>query len=171
MGFTVGNVKKAVSKGVEVESFLTLGEGVFLTAGATYADARYDDDLLPANAHLENQRLTQSPLWQSSVSLFLDRPIPSTELHWTFNLNWSHIGRANTGSDLDPEKWRDAYDLFNAQLGIKSAGGRYEAILWGRNLGDKRVNTLVFDSVFQNGSWHTFLNPPRTYGLTLKANM
>lgn len=171
LGFTVGNVKKAVSKGVEVESFLTLGEGVFLTAGATYADARYDDDLLPANVHLENQRLTQSPLWQSSVSLFLDRPIPSTELRWTFNLNWSHIGRANTGSDLDPEKWRDAYDLFNAQLGIKSAGGRYEAIFWGRNLGDKRVNTLVFDSVFQNGSWHTFLNPPRTYGLTLKANM
>ena len=171
LGFTVGNVKKAVSKGVEVESFLTLGEGVSLTAGATYADARYDDDLLPANAHLENQRLTQSPLWQSSVSLFLDRPIPNTGLRWTFNFNWSHIGRANTGSDLDPEKWRDAYDLFNAQLGVKSADSRYEAVLWGRNLSDKRVNSLVFDSVFQGGSWHTFLNTPRTYGLTLKANM
>ena len=170
-GFTVGNVKEAVAKGVEVESFLTLAEGVFLTAGATYADARYDDDLLPANAHLQGKRLTQSPLWQSSVSLFLDQPIPSTELRWTFNLNWSHIGRANTGSDLDPEKWRDAHDLFNAQLGVKSANGRYEAVFWGRNLGDKRVNTLVFDSVFQGGSWHTFLNPPRTYGLTLKANM
>ena len=171
LGFTVGNVKEAVAKGVEVESFLTLTEGVFLTAGATYADARYDDDLLPANAHLQGKRLTQSPFWQSSVSLFLDQPIPSTELRWTFNINWSHIGRANTGSDLDPEKWRDAHDLFNAQLGVKSANGRYEAVFWGRNLGDKRVNTLVFDSVFQGGSWHTFLNPPRTYGLTLKANM
>ena len=171
LGFTVGNVKEAVAKGVEVESFLTLTEGVFLTAGATYADARYDDDLLPANAHLQGKRLTQSPFWQSSVSLFLDQPIPSTELRWTFNINWSHIGRANTGSDLDPEKWRDAHDLFNAQLGVKSASGRYEAVFWGRNLGDKRVNTLVFDSVFQGGSWHTFLNPPRTYGLTLKANM
>ena len=171
LGFTVGNVKEAVAKGVEVESFLTLTEGVFLTAGATYADARYDDDLLPANTHLQGKRLTQSPFWQSSVSLFLDQPIPSTELRWTFNINWSHIGRANTGSDLDPEKWRDAHDLFNAQLGVKSANGRYEAVFWGRNLGDKRVNTLVFDSVFQGGSWHTFLNPPRTYGLTLKANM
>ena len=104
LGFTVGNVKEAVAKGVEVESFLTLTEGVFLTAGATYADARYDDDLLPANAHLQGKRLTQSPFWQSSVSLFLDQPIPSTELRWTFNINWSHIGRANTGSDLDPEK-------------------------------------------------------------------
>lgn len=48
---------------------------------------------------------------------------------------------------------------------------RYEAVLWGRNLSDKRVNSLVFDSVFQNGSWRTFLNTPRTYGLTLKANI
>ena len=52
LGFTVGNVKKVVSSGVELESFLTLTDGVFLTAGATYTDARYDDDLVPANATL-----------------------------------------------------------------------------------------------------------------------
>ena len=27
------------------------------------------------------------------------------------------------------------------------------------------MNMLVFDSVFQTGSWHTFVNPPRTFGL------
>ena len=171
LGFTVGNVKKVISSGVEVESFLTLGNGVFLTAGATYTDARYDDDLVPANAHLADRRLTQSPLWQSSASLFVDREIPNTNFRWVLNLNWSHIGEVNTGSDLDPEKFREAFDLFNAQVGIKTADGRYEAIVWGRNLGDKRLNTLVFDSVFQGGSWHTFVNPPRLYGLTLKANL
>ena len=61
LGFTVGNVKKVVSSGVELESFLTLGEGVFLTMGATYTDARYDDELAPGNAHLADKRLTQSP--------------------------------------------------------------------------------------------------------------
>ena len=171
LGFTVGNVKKVITSGVEVESFLTLGDGVFLTAGATYTDARYDDDLVPANAHLADRRLTQSPLWQSSASLFVDREIPNTNFRWVLNLNWSHIGEVNTGSDLDPEKVREAFDLFNAQVGIKTADGRYEAIVWGRNLGDKRLNTLVFDSVFQGGSWHTFVNPPRLYGLTLKANL
>ena len=171
LGFTVGNVKKVISSGVEVESFLTLGEGVFLTAGATYTDARYDDGLAPGNAHLEDRRLTQSPLWQSSASFFVDREIPNTNFRWVLNLNWSHIGEVNTGSDLDPEKVREAFDLFNAQVGIKTADGRYEAIVWGRNLADKRVNMLVFDSVFQGGSWHTFVNPPRLYGLTLKANL
>ena len=172
LGFIVGNVKKAISSGVEVESFLTLGEGIFLTAGATYTDARYDDELAPINAHLEDKRLTQSPLWQASASFFLDREIPNTGFRWMANANWSHVGEVNTGSDLDhPQKVRAAFNFFNAQLGIKTADGRYEVLVWGRNLSDKRMNILVFDSVFQRGSWHTFVNAPRTYGVTLKASL
>ena len=172
LGFTVGNVKKAVSSGVEVESFLTLADGVFLTAGATYNDARYGDDLLPNNAHLADRRLTQSPLWQASASLFLDREIPNTNFRWMANANWSHVGEVNTGSDLDhPQKVREAFNMFNAQLGIKTAEGRYEVIVWGRNLTDRRLNSLVFDSVFQGGSWHTFINEPRTYGVTVRAHL
>ena len=171
LGFTVGNVKEVTSQGLEVESVLALGGGVFLTAGFTYADARYGDDLIPANAHLEGNRMTQSPLWQSSVSVFLDREIPNSSWRFLLNANWSHIGEANTGSDLDPEKVRAALNLLNAQFGVRSADGRYEAIVWGRNLTDKQTNFLVFDSVFQGGSWHTFVNPPRTAGVTLKISL
>ena len=169
LGFTVGNVREAITKGVEVESSLALGGGLFVTAGATYADARYGNDLIPANAHLEGNRLTQSPLWQGSASLFVDREIPGTIWRWRSNLNFSHVGAVNTGSDLDPEKVRGAFNLYNANVGVGTADGRYEAILWGRNLADKRTNALVFDSVFQSGSWHTWVNPPRAFGLTLKA--
>ena len=171
LGFTVGNVKEVTSQGLEVESVLALGGGVFLTAGFTYADARYGDDLIPANAHLEGNRMTQSPLWQSSVSVFLDREIPNSSWRFLLNANWSHIGEANTGSDLDPEKVRAALNLLNAQFGVRSADGRYEAIVWGRNLTDKQTNFLVFDSVFQGGSWHTFVNPPRTAGVTLRISL
>ena len=171
LGFTVGNVRKAISKGVEVESSLALGGGLFVTAGATYADARYGDNLVPANAHLESNRLTQSPLWQGSASLFVDREIPGTNWRWWSNLNWSHVGAVNTGSDLDPEKVRGAFNLYNANVGVGTADGRYELILWGRNLTNKRTNMLVFDSVFQPGSWHTWVNAPRMFGLTLKARL
>ena len=171
LGFTVGNVKEAISKGVELESSLALGGGMLLTAGATYADARYGDDLAAAHAQLEGKRLTQSPLWQGSASLFIDRDIPGTSWRWWSNLNWSHVGEVNTGSDLDPEKVRGAFNLYNANVGVGTADGRYELILWGRNLADKRTNSLVFDSVFQPGSWHTWVNAPRTFGLTLKARL
>ena len=170
LGFTVGNVKEVTSKGVEVESMMALGGGAYLTAGLTYADARYGEGLVPANSHLEGKRVTQSPLWQSSVSAFVERDLTDD---WRFlvNVNWSHIGQANTGSDLDPEKVRGAFNLVNAQFGVRRGDGRYEAILWGRNLTDKTTNFLVFDSVFQGGSWHTFVNPPRMAGITVKINL
>ncbi len=172
LGFTVGNVKKVVSSGMELESFAVLGDGVFLTAGVTYTDARYGENLVAGNAYLADRRLTQSPLWQSSASFFVDRELGAAGLRGLFNLNWSYVSEVNTGSDLDhPQKVRKGYGLFNAQVGLKTTDGRYEVVVWGRNLADKRVNTLVFDSVFQAGSWHTFINPPRTYGLTLKANL
>ena len=53
---------------------------------------RYGDDLSGGNAVLSDRRLTQSPLWQSSASLFLDKQLPGAELRWMMNLNWSHVG-------------------------------------------------------------------------------
>ena len=115
--------------------------------------------------------MTQSPLWQSSMSVFVDREIPNSDWRFILNGNWSHIGEANTGSDLDPEKVRAAMNLLNAQFGVRSEDGRYEAVIWGRNLTDKTSNFLVFDSVFQGGSWHTFVNPPRMAGVTLRISL
>ena len=62
-------------------------------------------------------------------------------------------------------------NLLNAQFGVRSEDGRYEAVIWGRNLTDKTSNFLVFDSVFQGGSWHTFVNPPRMAGVTLRISL
>ena len=169
LGFTVGNVKEAVARGVEIESSFAPSSDLYLTAGVTYADTRYGDDLVAANAHLAGKRLTQSPLWQSSVSAFFERDLPGTGWRFLANANWFHIGEVNTGSDLDPEKFREGFGLVNAQVGVRTSDGRYEVMAWGRNLADRRMNMLVFDSVFQAGSWHTFVNPPRTFGLRARA--
>ena len=170
LGFTVGNVKEAVARGVEIESSFAPSGDLYLTAGVTYTDARYADGLVPANAHLAGKRLTQSPLWQSSLSAFFERDLPAAGWRFLANANWSYIGEVNTGSDLDPEKFREGFGLVNAQVGVRTSDGRYEVIAWGRNLTDRRMNMLVFDSVFQTGSWHTWVNPPRTFGLKVRAN-
>ena len=171
LGFTVGNVKEAAARGVEIESIFAPSADLYLTAGVTYADTRYGDDLADANVHLAGKRLTQSPLWQGSLSAFFERDLPGTGWRFLANANWSYIGEVNTGSDLDPEKFREGFGLVNAQTGVRTSDGRYEVIAWGRNLTDRRMNMLVFDSVFQAGSWHTFLNPPRTFGLKVRANL
>ena len=59
-----------------------------LAAGVTYVDTRHGDDLAAANAHLAGRRLTQSPLWQSSVSAFFERDLPERP-GLPPNANWS----------------------------------------------------------------------------------
>ena len=171
LGFTVGNVKEVTSTGIEVESSLLLGGGISANFGVTYANALYGKDLAVNNSHIARKRLTQSPPLQSSAALVVNREIGNTGWRWIGNVNWSFIDKVNTGSDLDPEKVRSAFSLINIQAGVERADGRYEIMLTGRNVADKRVNMLVFDSVFQRGSWHTFVNPPRVIGLSVRANL
>ncbi len=167
LGFTVGNLEEVTTEGIEVEGLYQISDIATLTFGVTYADARYGD---VGNPVLNDNRLTQSPLWQGSAALFVEDEIPGMDWMYNFNLNFSHVGEANTGSDLDPEKVRGAFNMVNASFGLNSNDGRWGATLWGRNLGDNIRNQLVFDSVFQGGSWSTFSNIGRTYGITFTAN-
>ncbi len=167
LGFTVGNLPEVSSQGVEVEGLYRITGIATLSFGATYADARYG---AVGDESLNGKRLTQSPLWQGTAALFIEDEIANTGWSYNFNMNFSHVGEANTGSDLDPEKIRGAFNLLNASLGVNSSDGRWGATIWARNLGDVVRNQLVFDSVFQGGSWSTFSNMGRSYGLTLTAN-
>ena len=167
LGFTVGNVEEVTTEGIELEGVYQISDIASLTFGVTYADARYGDIGNPA---LNDNRLTQSPLWQGTAALFVEDQIPGTDWSYNFNMNFSHVGEVNTGSDLDPEKVRGVFNTVNTSLGINSNDGRWGAVIWGRNLDDVITNTLVFDSVFQGGTWSTFSNIGRTYGVTLTAN-
>lgn len=167
LGFTISNLPEVTTEGVEIEGLWQMSEIAGFSFGVTYADARYGDGPDPV---IEGKRLTQSPLWQGTAALFVEDELPGGDWTYNFNLNFSHVGEANTGSDLDPEKVRGAFNMLNLSMGVDSVDGRWSASFWGRNLGDTIRNQLVFDSVFQAGSWSTFSNIGRTYGVTLTAN-
>ncbi|MEQ8990920.1 MAG: TonB-dependent receptor [Pseudomonadales bacterium] len=188
-GFIISNTRKMVSQGVELETVWMPAVGVQLTFGVTYTDARYDDDLNDPNEtesslflkqdfialqdfgeleKVEGKLITHAPLWQGSTSLFVEQPIGRVMGYG--NLNVGFRGRHNTGSNLAPEKKVGAETLVNLQLGVRSQDDRWDAQIWARNLFDNHVETLIFDSVFQTGSFSTFFAPPRTYGLTVSTN-
>jgi len=170
LGFTVGNVDDVTSEGIEVEGVYRMSDIAMLTFGVTYADARYGDQDNPADAHLVDQRLTYSSLWQGSAALFVEDEIPGMDWTYNFNLNFSHSGEVNTGSGLEPEKVRGAMNLVNASLGFNSNDGRWGATIWGRNLGDTQRPMVIFNSVFQGTSRSNFSNIGRTFGVTFTAN-
>ncbi|MBV1877149.1 MAG: TonB-dependent receptor [Pseudomonadales bacterium] len=171
-GFIITNTDKVISKGIELESVFALSEIMTLTFGVTYADARYGDDkpaLADETNDLAGRRLNLAPLWQGSGALFVEDNLPGSAWTYALNINWSHVGETNTGSDLIEEKIRGAYNKWNAQVGFTSPSGKYSAMLWGRNLGNTVRSNVGFNTPVQGDTVSTFLAIGRTYGVTVSA--
>ncbi len=146
---------------------------VTFVAGATYADAKYDDDVAGSSTHpsgsIAGRNLTHAPEWQASAAAYLDVPMGDA-VSLFGNVNWSWRGKHNTGSDLDVQKEVEDSNWWNAQLGVRTPDGRWEAWVWCTNCFDEELDLLIFDSVLQSGSYHSFLPSPRIWGGTLRAN-
>lgn len=187
LGFVISNVSEVDSWGLEVEAFWNIVEGLFATFGVTYADTTYGDEArdgqgrplsnlldAPTGGNVDQRvsargkRITHAPAWQGSASIYYEAPVTRDGWLGFFSGNLSYRGRHNTGSNLHPIKVENSYALLNAQAGLRSPDGLWEAVLWGNNLRNKFVNTLIFDSVFQSGSFHTFFNQPRMWGVTVR---
>ena len=169
--FTVNSVPRVNTYGVELEYTWWLSDNVRFSGGITNANTRYGDSAGTAvgKSELDGKRLTNSAEWQASSAVFVEVPMSDT---WNFraNVNMFHRGRHNTGSSLGPLKWQNAYNLVNAQLGVRRTDDRYEITAWVNNAFDTDYRTVIFNSVSQSGSRSTFVGEPRIYGLTLKAN-
>ncbi|MCS5628642.1 MAG: hypothetical protein NZ935_13735, partial [Planctomycetes bacterium] len=57
--------------------------------------------------------------------------------------------------------------IANAQVGLQSPNSNWTGLLWINNINDKRYNQVVFATPFQSGNYSSFVNPERTFGLTL----
>ena len=168
--FTVSNLPEVTSRGVEVETFFELAPGVSGSLGGTYAITRYSNDVGGNPPQLSGQRLTHSPRFQGSGSLLVEQPIPGTSFMGFLSTSVSFQSEHNTGSDLDLQKDEHASWFVNAQVGARTDDERYEVVFWVTNLTDKSRNSVVFDSVFQGGSYHTFVTQPRMMGVTLTTH-
>jgi outer membrane receptor protein involved in Fe transport len=168
--YVVRSIPELKSSGVDIDMmWQTPLDGLTLQGGATFLDASFGDDLLPdADLRLlPGARPGFMPKWQANASATYE---------WTFAGNLlgrvyigaRHTSAYNTGSDLDPQKWQEAYALVDARVVIGSQNKRWAVELWGRNLTDKTYSQVGFDAPIQTGSWNAFLGAPRTYGLTLR---
>ncbi len=197
LGFIVENVALVESRGGEVEAFLSPIEGMTVTFGVTYADTRYADHIglcfpfqdtigqtnrcapfadTPPGGFAEDfiidgNRITNAPAWTGSASMYYEHALPvATEWTGFVSLNTAYRGRHNTGSNLHPLKFEGAHWFLNSVLGVRSPDGDWELSLWGTNLTNTLDRSIVFDTVFQGGSFSAFLNPPRMWGGALRYN-
>jgi iron complex outermembrane recepter protein len=181
------------SRGIEFEATARPVRELMLTAGATYSNTRYNDNLVgnrlgdplnPALRLLPGDNLSNAPEWVFTGSIGYTPRIGNSGMTGLFYLDARMTDDYNTGSDLFPQKEQPGYTLVNGRIGIRGPAQRWALELWAQNLFDKEYTQVAFNSPFQAGAstapfvdpqfpggrqiFSAFLAEPRTYGLTAR---
>ncbi len=182
------------STGLELEATLQPSPDLAITAGYTYADTKYRDNLIGSSQGepldpflflLPGDNLSNAPEHVATASLTYTPELGNTGLSGLFYIDTRLTSDYNTGSDLFPEKEQDGFFLVNARVGIRGADQRWSLELWAQNLFDEEYQQGAFNAPFQgansraqvqafgapgfasaNQIFTSFLAEPRTYGLT-----
>jgi outer membrane receptor protein involved in Fe transport len=174
------NVPKSEVKGIEFEINARPIPGLSLSAAGTYLDAKvkrylgtvdfFVDNLglrQPINASFEGVRLPFAPKFQYSLRADYQFPVSnSLEGYFGIGLNGQSksIGILAISSENRDIYKIKAYDLVNANLGVRSGDGRWSLGLWGKNIFNKYywTNTVQSSDVIIR-----YAGRPAEYGVTI----
>ena len=180
--FTVGNAEKAELKGFEVEGNALLTETLSLDFAVSYADFKYDKNTsgqcfpgrasdsptTPGACDLSGERPVNAPKFKSHLGLAYSRPTSWGDVY--ARADWSYTSEYNTSFSADPLLKQPGYSWINMRAGTN--WDNYELVLWVENLTDETVAN--FDAVVNiyagDGSYQSYLQPPRSFGITGRIN-
>jgi outer membrane receptor protein involved in Fe transport len=171
VSFLLSNVAGVSSKGVELETWFEFG-ALSMSAGATWADATFDDHVTTGFADVGGERLPLSSEWTGSLSATYSRPLGSGALEGF--LHGEMYARSDSNLDsstLDPVADQAGYEIYNARIGIGARDGRWQVALWCRNCTDEDYGIFTFAAPFQPGSWNSVVGMPRTWGVSLTGSL
>jgi iron complex outermembrane recepter protein len=175
------NAAKATIKGAEADLAALATENLTLRAGVAYIDGKYDS-YPNAIAYVPNteQSLSNPAAYvtpQNGLNLSGNTLPRAPKLTSTVGFDWKYLITAGsvTGSgtwyhtdkfyfDATNTASTGPYDLLNASVTYRSLGDRWNASLWGKNLGDTRYLSTSLVSEFGRVDSYGI---PRTYGVTL----
>lgn len=190
--FTTFNVDEAISTGVELELQAQVLDHLTLTAAGTYTDARFPNDCAQTDADtgavaianaasLCGNSLTNAPAfvgiwgatWENDIRAF------NQDLTYFTNVNvrYETDRRTSTqavvvGTDTPlPFDIQEANAKVNLRAGIGRTDGIWQLEGFVTNLGDVQTRSITFNIPLRQGtnSRGSFIDAPRTYGLTLRT--
>ena len=194
--FDLANAGKKSITGFEIDAVITPTDNFVITAAATYLDDKFDSfegascinaALLPTPVPPElescdptNPAFTSSRSLSGKDDLLTPEWAASSTATWTFPIGnlegfmraeLRYVGDYNPGGDQDPNKAVDAFTVINASVGVGNSDGRWDLVLWGKNIFDEEYAQGMFNSVAQAGSLSGYPNDPPLYGLTFTLSL
>lgn len=161
--FTISNAAGVISKGIELDVTAIVSENLMIQAGYAYNDARYTNDTI--DGELAGRQINSAP--KNTVTLAFLYSKELTENTDVFaNINGRNQSGANTGSNLAPEKYQDAYTIINARVGIRAMDDSWELALYGKNVLDEEYMNVAIDTPAQSGSLNAYIGQEASYGIS-----
>lgn len=186
--FLVRNVGSLQLEGIEADATWRPIDQLMFIGGISYLDSEFTDytgaSPLPGGLpqDLTGTRNHFAPEWQYSlVSDWSDGINAFGGSEYFLRGEVQYIGDQNVGASTNqnPQSIQDAYNLFNARVGLRAEDDAWELSLWGKNLTDEGYCVTMFDQPFgpQLGGQDPVANTipqrcvvgaPQTYGIELK---
>lgn len=131
----VRNAGTATGYGVDLNASAALGAGFTWEGFATWLSATYDRFSPAPGIDYAGNRLSRAPKYTAGSTLsFLHSTAGG--VGFFARLGYVYQARLYFSPDNDPRLAQGGYGLIDAAAGFKSASGRYEITLRGKNLGD-----------------------------------
>lgn len=177
LSFTVRNAAEVKAQGLEIDYDWLISESFQIKGGAILQDITYESfpgasaTNAQASAGMPVQDLSgRTPNFVSDLtlttSLIFNRPLTET-INLVASADARYRSEFFTGQDLDPRSEQQSGLLvINASLGIENADGDWAVQAWVKNATDEEIYNVIFDSPFQAGSFHAFIDAPQTSGIT-----
>ena len=182
-GFVLSNAGETSTQGIEFDSTVRPVDGLTLGFAAIVQDPVYDDftgagvltggpiDLADGVADGVGDLTGQKPSGVNDLAF-------SVSGQYEFNLSdkveafvradYQYEDEVRIGANLPASVTRDA-SFVNAAMGVSLENG-LDIRFWGRNLFNHETFTSGFPGVVQAGTFSSYPNQPRTYGVSLRKN-
>ncbi|MFK8032071.1 MAG: TonB-dependent receptor [Gammaproteobacteria bacterium] len=176
LNFTIRNAAEVEGTGLEADYSYLVTDNLRVSGGIVWQDISYSS--FPGASATAAQSAAGMPVQDLSgrtpnfVSDFLatgtvqyTRPI-NGNLNFIASTDYRFRSEYYTGQDLDEQTLQDSLFWVNGSIGIEQADGNWVVQAWVKNLTEEEVLNVAFDSPFQAGSFHAFIEDPRTAGVS-----
>lgn len=163
--FNVTNAGSAVSRGVEVETYIQPIQDLNLGASVAYIDAQYGSDV--ADASLRNRQIGNAPKWTVQANASWGHDL-TADWRLLVSGNARYVSAYNANSALLPGNVQKAFTVANARIGVRNEPLDLTVGLWVNNIGDTYYASLRSGLPNQTGAHGLFVAEPRTYGVDIR---
>lgn len=183
-GFLTLNAGSARSKGVEADMQFELADGVNLMGQVAYLDAKYlnfpgapchylntacltGTAAVRAANNIAGSVLPRSPKWSGTVALDAVRPVGDT-LEIFGNAGVTFRSFAFLEDSFNPAAGQPGHEKIDARIGVRTADGRWELALVGKNLTNKITASHAFGTPTASTVISKYIQTPRTIAVQVR---